>query len=245
MPYLAVLLVALQIGFAVHAVRNGKGTSWVWLIITMPGLGCAIYFFTQVLTGLAGSRSTNAARSTLVKALDPQRELRRRRDLLEVSDTISNRLLLSDECFEAGMFDVSIELLTEARAGMHQGDHAILERLAQAQFHNGEPGLAVTTLNELISLNPGYESHDGHLLYARALEATGLTEEAKREYEVLRESYPGEEARVRYAQLLVRSGETSKAMGLFEESLTRARRAPEYYRKKEREWLKIAEQGAR
>ncbi|MDH3689170.1 MAG: hypothetical protein OEU36_06770, partial [Gammaproteobacteria bacterium] len=66
-------------------------------------------------------------------------------------------------------------------------------------------------------------------------------EEAIKEYEVLISSYPGEEARVRYALLLKRQGRTERAQALFKETLTRARRSPKYYRSREKEWIQTAE----
>jgi hypothetical protein len=64
----------------------------------------------------------------------------------------------------------------------------------------------VFTLDELIARNPAFKSPDGHLLYARALEAEGRTDAALSEYATLSQYYAGAEARLRYGQLLRRSG---------------------------------------
>ena len=241
MPILGVLLVLVQLGFAVHAVKTGKDPIWLWIIILAPGLGCLIYVFTQIAPEAAGSRTAQRARSGLVKAVDPKRALRRRMELLELSNTVENRVALAEECLEAGLYGDAVTLLKESLVGMHSTDPGIMEKLAVAHFENAAPDLAAQTLDELIASNPDYKSPDGHLLYARALEAQGKTQEALKEYAVLRESYPGEEARVRYGQLLQKSGQTALASEVFRESVTRARRAPKSYRAKEREWLQIAE----
>jgi len=240
---LGLLIVALQIFFAIHAVRNGKDNIWLWLIILAPGIGCAIYFFTQFAPASANSRTVRDAKNSLLRSVDPKRELRRRMEMLEIANTIENRIALADECVEAGMFDTAIELLNDSLVGMHKTDAVTMERLARAHFANGEPGKVVDVLDELKAANPDYRSADGHLLYARALEAQGKNDSAVREYEVLRSSYPGEEARIRYAQLLRKIGDSAGASKLFEESLVRAKRAPKFYRTKEREWLRIAERG--
>jgi hypothetical protein len=52
--------------------------------------------------------------------------------------------------------------------------------------------------------------------------------------------YPGEEARVRYALLLKKTGHTERAMALFDETLTRTRRAPRHYQRAQRQWVDTA-----
>lgn len=241
MPLLAILLLVIQIAFAVHAVRTGKDFIWLWLILLVPGIGCAVYFFTQILPGLGNSRTLKRATNGLLKAIDPQREFKRRKDLLEIADTVENRVALADECIEARMFPQAIELLQGSLKGMHKDDPAILVRLARAQFENAEPAKAIATLDALIAAHPNHQSPDDHLLYARALEADAQLQRAAEEYDVLRDSFPGEEARIRYAQMLTRIGQREKAAELCRETLLRARRAPKTYRQREREWLQLAE----
>jgi hypothetical protein len=242
-PFVGLLILALQIFFAVHAIRTNKQSFWLWIIILAPGIGCAVYFITQFLPEAAGSRTVRQARNTLIRAVDPERELRRRKEALAFTNTVANRVALADECLEAGMYLDAIELLQEALSGLHATDPAIMERLARAQFLARQPDRCLATLDALIAANPSYRSPDSHLLYARSLEGVGRTEDATKEYEVLRTSFPGEEARVRYALLLKSTGHTEQAAELFRETLSRAQRAPGHYRAREREWLKIAERG--
>ena len=243
MPLLGIVLVALQIFFAVHAIRNGKDPIWIWIIILAPGIGCAIYFITQFGPQAANSRTARQAKNTLIRAVDPRRELRNRMELLEISNTVENRVGLADECVEAGLYAEAISLYNDALVGVHADDPGIMEKRAVAQFKHDEPEKTLQTLDVLIEKNPQYKSSDAHLLYARALQALDKIDEALEEYEVLRNSYPGEEARVRYAQLLQQRGDEKQADELFKETLLRIKRAPKHYAKKEREWLKIAERG--
>lgn len=241
MPVIGVLVILLQIFFAAHAIRTGKDTFWLWVIILAPGIGCALYFITQFGPDAASSSTARKAKNTLLRAVDPQREFRKRVEMLEISNTVENRTALADECVDAGMYKEAIELLKESLVGVHETDPGVMERLAFAYFEHGQPDKTASTLDRLIAVNPEYKSPDGHLLYARALEAQGKMSEAAREYDALRTSYPGEEARVRYGQMLLKAGNNAKAAELFRESLTRAKQAPSQYRKKEVEWLKIAE----
>jgi hypothetical protein len=72
----------------------------------------------------------------------------------------------------------------------------------------------------------------------------GRLDEAAAEYAMLVTHAPGEEVRCRYAQLLQRLGRNDEAKALFDEMLTRSRRAPGHYRRQEREWIDIARREA-
>lgn len=241
MPIILGLSLVLQVFCAIHAVRSGKDSFWLWIIIIAPGLGSFVYLVTQVLPELGGSRTVHRARRSLVNTVDPKRELRKRTVELEVSNTVQNRMALADECMEAGMFDDAAELLEEAMTGLHKTDPGLMERYASASFGQGNAQRAKNTLDELIAANPDYRSPEAHLLYARSLEGMGDLDAAREEYEALHESYPGEEGRVRYALLLQKTGDVDRARQMFAESLKRSRHAPAHYRKAQRDWLKIAE----
>jgi hypothetical protein len=241
MTFAAILTILIQVGFAVHVVRTGRNAMWLWIIIFVPLVGCLVYFIAELLPELSRSQTVARAKGHLINTVDPQRELRRRRELAEASGTVENRVALADECVEARMYDEAITLYRECLVGIHDTDPNIMERLARAQFESGAAAEARATLERLIQENAEYKSTEGHLLYARTLEAMGATEAACKEYEILAESYPGEEARVRYALLLAKQGDKARAQALFQETLTRARRAPRYYRDKEREWIRMAE----
>ena len=239
MPIVGVLIILIQIGFAIHVVRTGRETFWIYIIAFLPLLGCAVYFFTQVLPDMRNSHTVRRASNQLLKAIDPERELRKRKEELELADTIDNRVKLADECIEAVFFTDAIDLLERCIRNGHDEPDIYL-KLAQAQFGAKLPQDTVKTLDELIVKNPQFRSADGHLLYARALEAAGEPVRAIEEYQALVATFPGEEARWRYANLLRQQGQTRKALQILEEIQLRARRSPKYYRQKEQEWIKQA-----
>jgi hypothetical protein len=241
MPYAYILTILIQVAFAVHVVRTGRNFMWLWIIVFVPLIGCVVYFIAEILPELGRSRAVHRAKNHLVNTVDPQRELRKRRETLEATGTVDNRIALADECVEAHMYDEAIALYRECLVGIHRTDPNIMEKLARAFFEKGAAAEARQMLDDLIRENPDYKSTEGHLLYARTLEALGELDAACKEYEILAESYPGEEARVRYALLLAQRGDKARAQELFKETLTRAKRAPKYYRDKESEWIKVAE----
>ena len=63
---------------------------------------------------------------------------------------------------------------------------------------------------------------------------------ALEEYRVLAPAYPGAEAAVRYAQLLLAKGRREEAQKVARELLEQARIAPGHYRRAQKSWLDAA-----
>ncbi len=239
MPYIGLSLI-FQIAFAIHVIKTGREIYWIYIIMLIPGIGIGIYFLTQVLPDLGQSRTAHSAKNSLLKAIDPQRELRKRKQQLEIANTLENKLNLADECFEAKMLDDSIELYLACLTGIGEGDPTIMVKLAHAYFANHQFTETIKLLDDVIASNPNFKSTDGHLLYARSLEGLEKFDEALNEYEIVAQNYPGEEGRIRYGLLLLHQNHTEKAQQIFKESITRSRLAPKFYQKKEKHWTKIA-----
>jgi len=239
MPILSLLCLSVELFFAIHVIRTDRERYWIYVIM-IPGIGCLLYFFTQFLPDMGHHRGVVRTGRKLIKAIDPQRELRQRKEALVLSDTVENRIQLANECVEAGLHDDAIELYQSCLKGMHETDPHIMLKLAMAWFDLKRPEKTKQLLESLLEKNPEFQSLDGHLLYARALEQLSLNDAALAEYQVLSTSFPGEEARVRYALLLFKTGEVEAAKRQFDETILRAKRAPKYYRKKEKAWITIA-----
>jgi len=121
--------------------------------------------------------------------------------------------------------------------GVFADDPKLLLGYAHARYAAGDAAGARQTLDELIQKNPDFKSADGHLLYARALDAEGNTEKALSEFAALAEYFPGAEAGVRYAVLLKRLGKREQAQQTLKALLDRAKYAPAHYKKAQRTWL--------
>ena len=243
MPIIGLSLI-IQIALAIHVVRTGRETYWIYILL-MPGIGPALYFFTQVLPDLGQSRGVHNAKNSLLKAIDPQRELRNKKAQLQLANTLNNKKKLAEECLEAGMLTDAIELFQSCLKGVGEGDADTMLRLAQAYFANDDYNLTIQTLDDIITSNPQFNSTDGHLLYARSLEKLERFDEAIKEYQVVSENFPGEEGRVRYGLLLLKRGETETANKIFELTISRSRLAPKFYQKKEKYWIRLAKSNLR
>ncbi len=142
-----------------------------------------------------------------------------------------------------GAYGDAVEIYRSTAVGQFKDDPALLLGLARAQFLNNDPAGAQASLDALQAADPSFVSGDAHLIYARALEAQGKTDEALAEYKRLVPYYSGEEARARYAMLLEKTGAQAEARALYEEILKLLDGAPRRYQQSQKEWGDIAKRG--
>jgi hypothetical protein len=244
MPF-GIILFLIEISLIVHAAKTGRFWPWGFVILFIPVFGALAYVLVELLPEWFGSAQGQTARRRMVSTLDPGRRYRVLADQLEVTDTIANRAALADECLTLGKFGEALGHYDHVLA-LPMGDDAIYALgKARAQFGLGHPQDAVTTLDDLRKRWPDYQSAEAHLLYARALEESGRTDDALFEYQALANYYPGAEARARYGLLLDKAGRRAEAKVVFTELLTGLKRAPNYVRRVQAEWIALAEKALR
>jgi hypothetical protein len=244
MPF-GVILLAINIVFVVHAAKTGRFWPWGYVILFLPGFGALAYIVVELLPEWFGSHRGQQARRRVVSTLDPEKRYRALTDQLDVADTIANRGALAEECLALGKCAEALRHYEHILA-LPMGDDALYALgKARAQFGLGQPQDAVGTLDDVRKRWPDYQSAEAHLLYARALEESGRTEDALFEYQALANYYPGAEARVRYGLLLDKTGRRAEAKDVLVDVLARLKRAPKYVRRAQAEWIALAERALR
>jgi len=237
-PIFGVFSLLLTIYCGVHAARNGNAYPWLWIIILVPPLGSVIYLIVVLLPSM--ERAGQHAAHNVSKVLDPDRDYRERVRQVEIVGSADAKKALAEECIKRSEFAQAVEIYEHAAVGIHADDPALLHGLARARFLNNDSAGAQKALDDLRAANPSWESPDAHLLYARALEGQGKTEEALADYEALIRYFPGEEARCRYALLLQKLGRPEEARQVFETVLKSVDGAPKHYQRNQRDWLQVA-----
>jgi hypothetical protein len=223
MPYL--LIIGLQVACIVHLMRRGGNTMWVTALIFLPLVSAIAYFFVEILPGLGQNRHVRTARAKAVAALDPERELRAARDALDLADTAANRLRLADALAELGRHGEAISYYRESiRMTAGDPDARSQGKLAAALYETGQGSEALALLDAIPAPLGQSEKDRQQLLRAKLLEHLGRKDEALALYGDVVTRMPGEEARCRYAALLMAQGWDRKALIVLEEVESRMKR---------------------
>ena len=248
---IGMFLVSLAIAY--HSIRNGRSPLW------LLGLAMAsfvsfyatiavwiAYFVFVVVPDFMNSHGARKFRANLKEVADPGRAYREaKRDAARVGSVDAKRAL-AEESMKRGLHADAVALYEDAMSGpLGAGDPTLLKGIARAQLLAGDPVASERWFLKLKELDPKAFDTDSELNYARALEEQGRHDEAVAQYEKVAPRYSGEEARVRFALLLQKLGQEARAQALFREVIEAVQDAPNYYRSRQTEWVKVAKQNLR
>lgn len=236
MPVLALLEIMVQVYFAVHAIRTGRGRQWLFIIIVFPGVGSLIYFFSEYLPDMQHAAKLRNRRPKV----NSSKHLRYLEDQVEITPSIKNKKLLAEAYVHRGMFDKAIPIFKSCLQGLHEKDSLIFEGLCCAYFFKGDFEKAKINLLELKKLRGDETNNDFDLLLARTYEELGETDAAVKEYSALVKRFSGAEAPCRYALLLRKIGRSEEAKTIFRQIVKDARLSPKFYQREQKKWINIA-----
>ena len=209
------LVIALQVYCIVDVIRRGRNSIWIMALIFLPVASGIAYFIVEILPGLGGNRHIRTARQKIADTLDPERELRAAQHALEVADTLANRMRVADALTALGRHK---EALPFYRSGAGaRPDFRTGEKLARSLFLNDRPEDALAALDALPKVTAQSDLDRVKLLRARILEDLNRNDEALDLYSDIVERVPGDEARCRFAALLLKVGRRDEARRVLED----------------------------
>jgi hypothetical protein len=207
---------------------------WIYLLIFLPLVGCAVYFIREIMPGL----SVGNAAENVQRALFPNFKSRELEHRLRVADTDANRLLLAEEYARQKQYDKAIALTNACAQGLWANDPDLLFRLGKLYFQNGQYAESMASFNKALpSRNPGFSKPDDELIYARTLEATGDTVRAEEEYKKIIRLHHSMEARYHYGKQLQRQGRYEEAASQYKAVLNEKDLHPKYVRRLNHYWI--------
>src|SRR6185312_2881083 len=112
--YFYFISIILQVICVVHCLRGGSEQIRIYLIVFLPGIGCLIYFFLEILPARRNINWQGGLDSLLVS---PSGRIRRLENNLRFANTFNNRILLADAYKAVGRLDEAIELYSSFLAG--------------------------------------------------------------------------------------------------------------------------------
>lgn len=229
---------------AIHIMRTGRSYLWFLPVFLLPGAGPVIYVAYVLLFDGAGHKAAASMRrfaDNVANAADPGRGYREKLRAVKQVGSTDARRALAEECIKRGRFQDGADLYLETmKDPLGQNDPALLRGLARALLLAGDGAGATAAFERLRAADRSAIDADVELDYARALVLSGRNDEAMAAFESIILRYPGEEARCRFALFLQTMGQGDRARALFREILEQTRHAPSYYRRRQREWVKIA-----
>ena len=241
MPILGAVVVLIQFCFAYHALKTGRPYWWIFVIMGFPVAGCIIYYFVEVFPGSREERSAGKAARKLARVLQPDADLKKRIEELEICGSVDNKLALAAECMNSQMYPEAARLYESCLNGAYASDGSILFGLAKALVESGDWAKAGATIARLKSDAPKVRPLETRLLEARVLEGRGENDAALSAYRELIPAFVGLEARYRYGSFLLRLGRQEAAMEMFNEVIRHAKRFSSSIEEEER-WALAAKQ---
>jgi hypothetical protein len=224
MPIIGGVVLLIQFCFAYHVLKTGRPYWWIFVIMAFPVMGCVIYYFVEVFPGSREHRSANRAARALARALEPDADLKKRAEELEICGSLDNKLALAAECVNHQMHAEAMRLYASCLNGAYASDGAILYGLAKAAVEARDWAGAKAAIGKLLADAPKTRPQEVRLLQARVLEGTGDNDAALAAYRGIVPTYVGLEARYRYGSFLMRLGKNEAAMEVFNEVVKHAKR---------------------
>jgi hypothetical protein len=235
----------IAVALAVHAMKTGRSQWWLFILLLVPLIGSIAYVVIELIPAMFQTRGAQKMRGAVGTALDPDKQFRERMKQADLVDSVDAKRALAEECEKKGLWSDAIRLYEAAATGIFADDPAVLTGLARAQLGAGDAEAAFATLHKLEEAQPQLRSQESHLLYARALEALGRSDEALAEYEEVARYFAGFEARARYGLLLLKQGRVAQAREMFAEVVRASSAKPVAMAPGDKEWIRVAKANLR
>jgi hypothetical protein len=224
MPVIGAVVVLIQFCFAFHALKTGRPYWWIFVIMAFPVMGCVIYYFVEVFPGSREHRSVHKTARKIARVLEPDADLRRRAEEVEICGSVDNKRALAAECIEHQMYAEAVKLYESCLQGTFANDPPVLYGLARAAVEGGDLDKAASAIGRHRAAAPKERILELRLLEARIAEGKGDNDAAVAIYRELMPVFVGLEARYRYGELLSRLGRHEAALEVFNDVITHSKR---------------------
>lgn len=230
--YLYYIEITLQVVCALHCIRRGNQNRWLWIIVFLPMVGCLIYIFSEIRPG----RNIRAPQIDIAAVVNPGAKVKKLEETLRFSDTFDNKIRLADAYLASGDTGQAVDLYEKSLTGAFAENEHGLTQLATAYFEQERYNEVINTLKKIYKTHR-FQSSRAHILYAKALEQSGNTEQAESEFKLMKGRYSNFEQRYEYVLFLERADRIEEAVALLEQMLEEAPQLSSMERRSNRVWL--------
>ena len=231
--YFYFISIILQVICVVHCIRRGSEQKWIYLIVFLPGIGCLIYFFMEILPARRNINWQGGLDSLLVSS---SARIKRLENNLRFANTFNNRILLADAYKAVGRMDEAIELYSTSLTGAFTENEYVISKLISAYFETKQYEPLILAARKIYKA-PQFTRSEAHLLYARALDITGDKEGAEREFKRMKGRFADFAARYQYGLFLQREGREKEAREILDDIVAEAPHLSPRERRYNRTWI--------
>lgn len=235
-PWFYYVTIGLQALCVIHCMRRGNQQKWIWIIVFLPLVGCIAYIFTEMVNGRQLSSNVQDGVGAVFNSVGRIKKLE---DNLRFTDTFNNRIALADAYLNAGQTDRAIALYEQSMTGAFTENELLLSRLITAYYKVKRYNDILPLARKLYKTVPFARSRS-HILYALALEQTGNSGQAEKEFETMKARFSNFEARYQYGMFLRRAGRDEEARKTFLTMLEEAPHLSRRERRYSRQWFVYA-----
>jgi hypothetical protein len=236
------LSLAMSILLCWHAVRTGRDSMWLWIILIAQPIGGLVYIALNIVPDMFRGRTAQRVSRAARETLDPHREYREARRACEETPTVRNQSRLAAAAAAMGHHAEAEALWRQAAHGVHADDPVLLLGMANALLELDRPAEALQVLEKLGDDEAHGRTPAAALALGRAYEDLGRIPEAERAYQWAAERMPGFEALGRYAAFLARQGRRDEARDMVRDMDQRLAKLTTQFPREGRAWRDLAAQ---
>lgn len=238
--YIYYITIGLQAICVIHCLRRGNQNKWIWVIVFLPVIGSLIYIFSEIVTG----RQIQQVSSGVGSMINPRGSVRKLEEQLRFSDTFQNRIALADAYLATGRTEDAIDLYEESLTGLFTENEHVAKQMIIA-YARVKRYKDIIPLAQRIYRSPQFARSQAHMLYAMALEQTGNSQQAEKEFKMMSGRFSYFEARYQYGLFLMRAGRDDEAKQLFKDMVNEAGHMSARERRYSQAWINQAKEELR
>jgi hypothetical protein len=230
------LSLAMAILLCWHAVRTGRDSMWLWIILMLQPLGGLVYIALNIVPDIFGGATARRISTAARETLDPHREYREAKIACEETPTVRNQSRLATAAMHMGHFAEAEQLYGAAAQGVHADDPVLLLGRANALLELDRPAEALEVLEKLGNDAAHGRTPAAAMALGRAYDALGRVQEADTALQWAAERLPGFEGLARYAAFMARHGRRDEAREIVKELDLRLAKLRGQFRKEALVW---------
>jgi hypothetical protein len=208
--------------------------------VFLPVVGSLIYIFSEMIT----SREINNVTSGVGSVFNPGGSIRKLEEQLRFTDTFHNRVALADAYLSAGQTNEAIALYEQSLTGVFTGNEHVIKQLIVAYANVGRHADIIPLARKIYS-SPQFAKSQVHILYALALEQTGKSDQAEKEFQIMNGRFAYFEARYQYALFLLRAGRNEEAKQVLDNMVNEGGHLSSRERRANQVWISKAKEEVR